>query len=240
MIKFDIVHMYLADNKNINLNGIEFKENKKTNNNEEPYKSLISYIGESAISINSESKIKSKYKIKQDEELYMITFMCSNVKEMYNKLKQNGFNVSKPKYATRRNILFFPCKTKFQYIYVKPFKDKNFTICFREINTSTDLLNYQKAMIPNSASHDITGIKEIKLHLDITNEDLVSLSKIFDNSYLDGDEFSSEIYTDQTLTITKDINESSEILLEVRGKVFKGKEININGNEEKRNITFNK
>ena len=237
MIKFDIIHMFSNNIDNINLNGIQFVKNNKTNNNEESKNSLITYVGETAIAISNESKIKSKYNI-EDEDIYMITFMCSNIKELYNKFKTLNINVTKPEYSTRLNALCIPCKTKFQYMYLKPFKNSKFTICFREIDTSTDLLNYQKAMIPNSANQDITGIKELKLHLNISDDELELLTRIFDNSYLDGNEFSSEIYTNQTLTITKDENEFSEVLLEVRGKVFKGKEINLEGNTEKRNITF--
>ena len=239
MIKFDMLHIY-HDNKNdISLSGITFKENGKTNNNEENKESLISYIGETSLVISDDNKIKKEYDIKNNDELYMITFLCSNLKEMYDKLKQNGIKATAPTYTTRLNALLIPCKTKFQYMYVMPFKNSKFKICFREIDTSTDLLNYQKAMIPNSAEKDIVGVKEIKLYLNLTNDDLENLSKIFDNSYLDGNEFSAEIYQNQTLTITNSKEQKSEILFEVRGKVFKGKEINIKGNnEEKRNITF--
>ena len=229
---------YLKDLNNIKLSGMEFVKNGKTNNNEESKESLITYVGESAIVATNNSNIKKSYKIKKDDEIYMITFLCSNLKPLYEKLKSENIKVTKPEYSKRKNILLLPCKTKFQYMYVSPFEKSNFKICFREIDTSTDLLNYQKAMIPNSAEKDITTIKEIKLYRNITHNDLVTLSKIFDNSYISSEEFSSEIYDNETFTVLISEEEKDEIHFDVRGKVFKGKEVNYLEDNEKRNITF--
>lgn len=236
MIKFDILHFFTSDNLLPKLSGIEFIKNNKTNNNEEPKDSYITYVGESSLVISNSNKIKNKYKINSESKLYMITFMCANVNELYKKLKKAKIKTTTPAYGIRWNILLMPCKTKFKYMYVYPFKKDNIVFCFREINTSTDLLNYQKSMIPNSSERDILGVKEINLNLNITNEELNSLTSIFDNSYIDGNEFSSEIYTNETLTIKTKEEECSNITFEVRGKAFKGKEINLI--ENKKDVTF--
>ena len=242
MIKFDIVHIFENSLNNINLSGVTFKLNGDTTNNKETKDSLITYIGETSISLTDNKKIQKKFNIKQDD-IYMITFLSSDIDKLYTHLQNNLIECTKPKYDTKTNILGIPCKTKFKYMYVSPIKNSNFTFCFREIDTSSDLIKYQQAMIPNSAANDITGIKEIKIYNNFSKEDFLCLSKFFETSYIDNDEFSAEIYNNETLTFINSSLRYNEITFEVKGKVFKGKEISINGeknniNDNKKNITF--
>lgn len=224
MNKIDMLHMFIRSNPN--LQGLEFVTNGMTSNNKEPKDSKITYVGETAITTSTNVKIKKKNKL-NDDELYMITFLNDNVDKLYKKFQEERIKCSKPVRGKRKNFLGIPCKTKFKYMYISPFINSKLQFCFREIDRSSDLLAYQKAMVPNSASKDITGVKEVKIYDNFQVEDYTLLSKIFDKSYIDGEEFSAEIYADQTLTLVGASEKKSEITLDVRGKAFKGKELPI-------------
>lgn len=227
MNKIDMIHIFTKDE--VKLQGLEFVNNGKTSNNNEPKNSKITFVGETAITTSSNMKLKKKRKV-NDDELYMITFLNDNVEKLYKKFQEENIKCTKPKRGKRVNILGIPCKTKFKYMYMSPFKNANLKFCFREIDKSSDLLAYQKAMIPNSAERDITGVKEIKIYDNFTVEDFTTLSKFLDKSYIDGEEFSAEIYSNQTLTLIGSDEIKFEVTLDVRGKAFKGKEIPISDN----------
>lgn len=224
MNKIDMLHMFIKNEAD--LQGLDFVANGKTSNNEEPKDSRITFVSETAITTSSNLKLKKKRNL-NDDELYMITFLNDNVEKLYKKFQDEKIKCSKPKRGMRRNILGIPCKTKFKYMYLKPFAKSKLTFCFREIDRSSDLLAYQKAMVPNAASKDITGVKEVKIFDDFTAEDYTMLSKFFDKSYIDGEEFSAEIYQNQTLTLIGSDEKKYEVTLDVRGKAFKGKELPI-------------
>lgn len=229
MIKYDLLHLYSLTPSNIVLPGITFRTNESTTYNKDSKNSLITYIGETALIISDDLKNInhiSNLKIKKPS-LYMITFLTSDVTKLYKEFSKHGLKCTEPSYDIKKNSFGIPSKTKFKYMNLKPIKDLELTFCFREINTSSDLLEYQKSMIPNSAKTDITGVKEIKIYGNFKKEDLETLTKIFESSYISTGEFSTEIYTNQTLTFITDETQKTEIQLEVRGKVFKGKEINI-------------
>lgn len=225
MNKIDMIHIFNKDE--VVLQGLYFVNNGKTSNNEEPKDSKITFVGETAITTSSNIKLKKNRKVK-DDELYMITFLTDNVEKMHSKLTSENIKCTKPKRGKVKNIFGIPCKTKFKYMYASMFENSNLRFCFREIDRSSDLIAYQKAMIPNSAEKDITGVKEIKIYDNFTAEDFTTISKIFDKSYIDGEEFSAEIYSNQTLTLIGSDENKYEVLLDVRGKAFKGKEISIN------------
>lgn len=229
MIKFDILHLYFLNFHDITLPGITFKENGNTTYNKDAKNALITYIGETALTISNDLKnVNSISNLKvESESMYMITFMTSDVTKLYKDFSKKGIKCTQPTYDMKKNALKIPCKTKFKYMTFKPLKNLNLIFCFREIDTSSDLLDYQKAMTPNSSKSDITGVKEIKIYGTFTKQDFEVLTQIFDTSYISEGEFSAEIYDNQTLTFITSETSKVEIQLEVRGKVFKGKEINI-------------